>query len=332
VAAAGALYDHHVIGRVAVLGLGLIGGSLGRRLAPGYDVVGYDVDAATLDAAGAAGLAVAGSIAEAVADRDLIVIATPLPAVGPVLAEVAAAGTPAIVTDVASVKAPVLDAVHATGAGLRYVGGHPMAGTERSGFAASDPGVLDGANWVLCLEDDTDLAAWLEVAGLVTGLGCRVVPCAAVSHDAAVARVSGLPHLLAIALALAGADGGPLALALAAGSFRGGTRVAGTRPELVTALCDANRSALASAFDATVARLAAAADDLRSGGTVAPLAAAGHAAWKRWVAFSLGGDRSRLSTSDPGLRDALLRVGAAGGHVTDVSGQMVDCWTPGHGR
>jgi prephenate dehydrogenase len=320
-----------VIRRVAVLGLGLIGGSLGRRLVPSCDVVGYDVDAATRDAAAAAGLPVVGSVAAAVAGRDLVALAVPLPAVGSVLVEIAAAGTPAILTDVASVKAPVLDAVRAAGAGPRYVGGHPMAGTERSGFAASDPRLFDGANWVLCLEDDTELAAWLAVAGLVTGLGCPVVPCAAAAHDAAVARVSGLPHLLATALALAGADGGPLALSLAAGSFRDGTRVAGTRPELTAALCDANRSALVTAVDATVARLAAAAETLRSGGTVADLAAAGHAAWKRWVAPSLGGDRSRLSTSDRGLRDALLRLGAAGGRVTAVSGQALDCWSPAHG-
>jgi len=314
-----------------VLGLGLIGGSLARRLARSHDVVGHDSDAATRQAAEEAGLGVAGSVAEAVAGRDLVVIATPLPAVGSVLAEVAAAGTPAILTDVASVKAPVLDAVRAAFAGgPRYVGGHPMAGTERSGFGASDPRLFDGAPWVLCLEDDTDLDAWLAVAGLVTGLGCRVVPCSAAGHDAAVARVSGLPHLLAAALALAGADGGPLALALAAGSFRDGTRVAGTRPELVAALCDANRSALASAFDATVARLAAAAEDLRSGGTVADLAAAGHGARQGWVALPIGGERSRVRTSDPGLRGALTRLGAAGGHVTAVSGGVLDCWAPVH--
>jgi prephenate dehydrogenase len=323
-----------VIRRVAVVGLGLIGGSLGRRLVSSCDVLGYDADGATRDAAHDAGLAVAGSVAEAVADRDLVVVGTPLPAVGSVLAELAAAGTPAIVTDVVSVKAPVLDAVRATlGGGSRYVGGHPMAGTEQAGFGASDPRLFDGAAWVLCLERDTDLGAWLEVATLVGSLGCRVVPCPAAEHDAAVARVSGLPHLLAAALALAGAEGGPLALALAAGSFRDGTRVAGTRPDLIAALCDGNRSALASAVDAAAARLAAAADALRSEGTVADLATAGHAARRQWIAFSLGGDRSTLLRSDPGLRDALLALGAAGGHLTGLSDEHLDCWRPaGSGR
>ncbi len=318
-----------MIRRVAVLGLGLIGGSLARRLAGSHEVVGYDSDPPTR-AAAAAGLAVAGSVAEAVADRDLVVVATPLPAFRSVLAEAAAvAAAAAIVTDVASVKAPALDAARsALGPGARYVGGHPMAGTERAGFGASDPRLFDGAAWVLCLEEDTELAAWLAVAGLVASLGCRVVPCSAAEHDAAVARTSGLPHLLATALAVAGADGGPLALALAAGSFRDGTRVAGTRPELITALCDANRAALAGVLDATLTRLAAAAWALRSGGTVADLAAAGHTARHRWVAHTLGGERSRLRTADPRLRADLLALGAAGGHLTAVSEDTLECWSP----
>jgi prephenate dehydrogenase len=163
---------------------------------------------------------------------------------------------------------------------------------------------------------------------LVVALGCRVVPCSAAEHDAAVAQVSGLPHLLATALAVAGAEGGQLALALAAGSFRDGTRVAGTRPELITALCDGNRSALAAAADATAARLTAAAHALRSGGSVADLATAGHAARKRWVGLSLGGDRFSLGRADRRLREALLALGTAGGHVTSVSEQRLDCWSP----
>ena len=312
-----------------MLGLGLIGGSLIRRLERSCAVVGYDLDPAVRDAVAAAGLPVAGSVAAAVAERDLVVVATPLPTVGPVLAEVAGTGTAAVVTDVVSVKGPVLGAARAAlRGGPRYVGGHPMAGTDRTGFGASDPHLFDGAAWVLCLEEDTDLAAWLAVAELVAGLGCRVVPCSAAGHDAAVAVVSGLPHLLADALAVAGAEGGPLALALAAGSFRDGTRVAGSPPDLVTALCDGNRSALAGAADTTIARLTRAAEVLRSGGSVAGLAEAGHAARRRFVALSVGGARWSLKSSDPALRERLAALGAAGGHLTGVSSEMLDCWTP----
>jgi prephenate dehydrogenase len=322
--------DERTVRSVAVLGLGLIGGSLARRLAPDHDVIGYDVDAAVRSAASTAGLATADSIVDAVRGQELVVLAMPMAEFGQVLPAVAGGAAGAIVTDVASVKAPVLATARATlgAAGIRYVGGHPMAGTERSGFGASDPRLFDGAAWVLCLEPDTDIAAWLAVAAIVTGLGCRVVPAPAAAHDAAVARVSGLPHLLALTLATAGATGGPLALALAAGSFRDGTRVADTRPELVAALCDGNRDALAEVTDEALAVLAEARDALRSGGSVAPLAATGHAARRRWTATGLGGSSSTVDASAAGGRAALVALGAAGGHVTGVAGTTVECWVP----
>ena len=186
-------------------------------------------------------------------------------------------------TDVGSVKAPVLAAARAAGLAGRYVGGHPMAGVERSGFAATDPALLDGAVWVLALEEDTDLAGWLTVAELVTAAGCRVLPTTAAAHDEAQARISGLPHLLAAALAVAGGTGGPLAGALAAGSFRDGTRVAGSRPELIAALCDGNRDALAGVLDETLAELARPGTRCAGDGTVLPLATAGHAARRAWA-------------------------------------------------
>ena len=225
--------------RVAVIGLGLIGGSVARRLARGHDVTGWDTDPATRELAAAAGLAVAAGVEDGAAGADVTVLATPLAALATVLTALSTTDCP-VLTDVGSVKAPVLAAARAAGLADRFVGGHPMAGTERAGFAAADPALLDGAAWVLCVEDDTDLTAWLRVAELVTGAGGHAVPCRAADHDDAQARISGLPHLLALALAVAGAAGGPLAGALAAGSFRDGTRVAGSRPELVAGLCDSN--------------------------------------------------------------------------------------------
>ena len=229
--------------RVAVIGLGLLGGSVARRLARTHDVTGWDADAATRDLAAAAGLSVARDVEAAAAGADVAVVATPVAAIPAVLAALAGTDCP-VLTDVGSVKSPVLAAARAAGVPDRFVGGHPMAGTEHTGFAAADPALLDGAAWVLCVEDDTDLAGWLRTAELVTGAGCHVVPCSARRHDDAQARISGLPHLLAAALAVAGADGGPLARTLAAGSFRDGTRVAGSRPELIAALCDGNAAAL----------------------------------------------------------------------------------------
>jgi prephenate dehydrogenase len=230
-----------------------------------------------------------------------------------------------VLTDVGSVKVPVLAAARRAGVAGRYVGGHPMAGLERTGFAAADPALLDGAVWVLCLEPDTDLDRWLTVAGLLTGAGCRVLPTTAARHDEAQARISGLPHLLASALAVAGAAGGPLAGALAAGSFRDGTRVAGARPEFVAALCDGNRAALAEVLDATLDTLTRARDALRAGDTVLPLATQGARARRAW-AEPVPAEPVRLDRAAATLATDLLVLGAAGGWLDAVSGAVL------HGR
>lgn len=231
--------------RVAVVGLGLIGGSVLRRL-PG--AVGYDADVTTRESAAAARFAVADTVADAVAGAEVVVLAVPLPAVASVLGDVPSS---AIVTDVTSVKAPV----RALAGSARFVGGHPMAGTERSGFAASDPVLFEGVAWVLCIEEDTDLEAWLTVAQLVLSTGARVVPSTADAHDEAVAKISHLPHVLAAALVATAADD-PLALRLAAGSFRDGSRVAATRPELTAAMCSGNADALDAVLGSAVEQIA----------------------------------------------------------------------------
>lgn len=311
--------------RVGVLGLGLIGGSLLRRLA-GYDGAhgaGWDADPAILAQASAAGLGVAGGVDELVATCDVLVLAVPLPAVEPVLDEIAPrtgtgfAYAGPLLTDVTSVKAAVL--ALAAQRELPLVGGHPMAGTAESGFAASDAALLDRATWALCVEDGTDLPSWLAVARLVTGLGCAVVPITADAHDAAVARVSQLPHLLAAALA-AGADD-PLARALAAGSFRDGTRVAATRTELTAAMCAGNAVAVGAALDEALDRLGRVRALLRDGADLRPWFEQG-----RSVRSQLDAPRSharrRLPTADLApayLRASLRELGARGGRITDVS-------------
>ncbi|HYU83473.1 MAG TPA: prephenate dehydrogenase/arogenate dehydrogenase family protein, partial [Kribbellaceae bacterium] len=206
---------------VAIVGLGLIGGSLLRRLGPYHDVRGYDADPATRAAAAEAGFRVAPTVEDAVAGAGLALLAVPLPAFEELVPAVAkSAGPGTLVSDVAGVKVAPREMMRVHAAGLRYVGGHPMAGSERSGFAAGDAHLFDGAPWLLCLDADTHLADWLELARLVAGLGCRVVPATAAEHDTAVARISHLPHVLAAALAGAATD--DLARKLAAGSFRDG--------------------------------------------------------------------------------------------------------------
>jgi prephenate dehydrogenase len=303
---------------IAVIGLGLIGGSLLRALAAaGHAVLGFDADPATrATARTAAALAapgsrwqVAGTVRDAVADADLIVLGVPLPAVGGVLDAIN--DHPALITDVTSVKGPV----RALARGRRFVGGHPMAGREVSGFAASDPDLFAGCAWVLCLEEETDSGDWLEMAALITGLGARVVPATADEHDRAVARVSHVPHLLASALAAAAADD-PLAAALGAGSFRDGTRVAASRPELVAAMCGGNAAAVGPALDAVLALLTEARAALEVADPVAalrPWLAPGSAARQAWPPAPEPAEELPVRT------DLLLRIGRAGGWLTAVA-------------
>ena len=172
---------------------------------------------------------------------DLVVLAMPLPQVRAALTSLAPhVARDAVLTDVGTLKEPVLAAVREVVPHASFVGGHPLAGTEDSGWAAADPLLFRDAPWTLTVEDDTDIEDWLRVAELVCDLGARPVPANAAEQDAAIARVIGLPHVLAEALALIGLDGGPLGLSLAAGSYRSGSRVARTRPELVATWCDGN--------------------------------------------------------------------------------------------
>jgi prephenate dehydrogenase len=313
--------------RVAVLGLGLIGGSLVRRLGEaGLAVTGYDADPGTRaiarTSAAMAGRSrawkVAGSVAEAVEGADAVVCAVPLPALGRVLDAVAATGYEGLLTDVTSVKGPAgaLAAEHAPRA--RWVGGHPMAGTERSGFGAGDPTLFDGCAWVLCLDRQTRVGDWTALAALYTGIGARVVPATSAEHDAAVARSSHLPHLVAAALATGAARGeaGQLALALGAGSFRDGTRVAATAPALTAAMCGANAAALRTELDALRARLAELRHLLDAADPTAalvPALAEGHAVRAAWPP---GSGEPATVPADAG---ELLALGRAGGWVTAVA-------------
>lgn len=291
----------------------MIGGSVLQALARGgYRVVGYDADPAEAELVRGAGYQVARSAVEAVAGADLVVLAMPLPNLPGALDEIRPAVEPAaVVTDVGTLKAPVLPLIAERLPGCRFVGGHPLAGTEESGFLASNPMLFRDAPWSLVLEPDTDLEAWLAVAVLLCDLGARPVPTTAVEQDVAVARVIGLPHLLAETLALTGLHGGELGLSLAAGSYTSGSRVARTRPELVATWCDGN-TALVSALDDAVAWLASTRESLARGESVLPLAKAGHHARMNWENREFG------PVDLPADPDALRRHGREGGWITAV--------------
>jgi len=305
---------------VCVIGAGLIGGSLLRAAEKaGRTVWGTAASEATAAEARADGFDVTtdtdAALRRAAEVDALVVLAVPLPALPAVLARVDAVAPTVRLTDAVSVKVAVADAVAQYAPRARFVGGHPMAGTSASGWAAGSAGLFDGAAWVVAADDGLDLDVWRDVAELAWACGARVVPAAADEHDLAVARISHLPHLFAAVLAAVGAEGGPLALSLAAGSFADGTRVAGTRPELVLAMCEGNRDALLAAVDDALGRLGAMRGALASTGGLAATVRAGHDGRTRWAAArSTEGVRVRLSGRAPLAR--LRDVGRAGKTVT----------------
>jgi prephenate dehydrogenase len=300
-------------GRVAVLGLGLIGGSLVHAIRQsGLDVIGYDTDPTTGAAASSAGFPVTASDASAVHGADLVVLAMPLPEVKAALLSLAPHLAPgAVLTDVGTLKVPVLELVRSIIPQARFVGGHPLAGTENSGWAASDPLLFRDAPWSLTLEPDTDLASWIALSELVCDLGAKPVPASAAEQDAAVAHVIGLPHVLAETLALTGLAGGELGLSLAAGSYMTGSRVARTRPDLVATWCDGNPE-LVTALDDVIGRLSTARERLAANGSVLDLAVAGHTARMNWEHRAF--EPVELTADPVGLLDH----GRSGGWITAV--------------
>ena len=252
-------------GRALVVGTGLIGGSVGLALVSrGWRVHGYDTDPArTAEALERGALSDAGDDPEA----EIVFVATPSSAV----AEVARAllGDPArrsdlVVTDVSGVKASVVGAVSHP----RFVGGHPMAGSEQVGLDGADAGLFTGALWVLTPAQDTDLGAFSKVRDVVSSLGADVVALGPADHDRLVAVVSHVPHLVAATLMNAAADGAAqdaVLLRLAAGGFRDMTRVAAGHPGIWPDVCADNAEAITGALDKVIADLQAMRDRVRDG-------------------------------------------------------------------
>ncbi|TXI43306.1 MAG: prephenate dehydrogenase [Mycobacterium sp.] len=312
---------------VCVLGLGLIGGSVLRAaVAAGRDGFGYNRSVEGAQAARMDGLEATTDLTEALtwaADRNaLIVLAVPMPAVSMLLGHIKDVAPDCPLTDVISVKEAVLAEVRAAGLLDRYVGGHPMAGTAHSGWAAGNARLAAGAPWVLSVDEHVDARVWSEVMHLALDCGAVVVPAKSDEHDAAAASISHLPHLLAEALAVTAGEV-PLAFALAAGSFRDGTRVAATAPDLVRAMCEANVEQLLPALDRTLELLNQTRQSLAERDSVAELVEAGHAARARYDGFS----RPQIVTIAIGEENWREELAAAG-----RSGAVIRSALPGPGN
>ena len=241
-------------GRVAVLGTGLVGSSVGLRLRKEHSlqVAGYDADPDAAAAAQEVGAVteVAPSAAAAVVGAGLVVLSAPVDRIAQQCEELADAVPPeAVVTDVGSAKSAVVARGEAA-FGERFVGGHPMAGSERHGARAADEALFEDAWWILTPTAKTSSAAYSTVAQLVAALGARPIAVEPEVHDALVARISHLPQLAASALVTVAADVGEpdRLLHLAASGFRDVTRIAASNPDLWVAIVRANRAAVLDAL------------------------------------------------------------------------------------
>jgi prephenate dehydrogenase len=251
---------------LALVGVGLIGGSLAlamRRSGAVTRVVGFDRDRTALEQGAALGVidTAAQSVSEAVKGADLVVVAVPVRAIGPVLHDVALSLEPhAVVTDVGSTKADVVRVAREElrERFARFVPGHPIAGREVSGVEAALPELFRGARVVLTPVAETSADAVETVRIAWESVGAKVVTADALDHDRIFAAVSHLPHILAFALVseIAARGNAQELLGFAAGGFRDFTRIAASSPEMWRDVSLQNREALLAEIDAYAAHLA----------------------------------------------------------------------------
>ncbi|MGB8860053.1 MAG: prephenate dehydrogenase/arogenate dehydrogenase family protein [Ilumatobacteraceae bacterium] len=234
--------------RANVVGLGLIGGSIARALVDrGWHVTGEESNPARCRQAEALGLITQWGLDPA---AEITFIATPVLTIAD-HAKRALAETGGVVTDVGSVKAAVVASIDDP----RFVGGHPMAGSELEGLDGADGSMFEGAVWVLTPSATTADTTFSLVASVVAEFGADVVALPADRHDQTVAVISHVPHLTAatlMGLASERAEEHAALLRLAAGGFRDMTRIASGQPNIWLDICAENRAAILSALDGLI--------------------------------------------------------------------------------
>jgi prephenate dehydrogenase len=317
--------------KVAVLGVGLIGGSIGlaaRQCVEGVEITGFGRSSQRLEHARELGAIdrVAGSLEEALDGAAICFCCAPVGALAEQIADaLAAAGADCAVTDVGSTKGVVV----AAAADRRFVGGHPIAGAETAGVEHARAELFQGATWYLTPTPDSSGVLFERLHRFVAALGARPVAIDAESHDRLLATVSHLPHVLANALVTqtAGALGEEQAALPRVGpSFRDATRVAGANSAIWTDIYVANREAIASEVDTVVERLREAAALLRAGDADAITAwneRAGDARRRLLEADLAGGVVHELRTTVPNrpgiVAEVALALGKAGVNIVDMA-------------
>ena len=315
---------------IAVIGVGLIGGSIGlaARERLGATVRGFDAGDGVLDRAleRVAVDRACTTVAEAVEGVDTVFVAAPVGAVPAVVAEaLAAAGADCVVSDVGSTKRDVV-AAHDD---PRFVGGHPLTGAEAAGVEHARADLFDGATWYLTPTAETSGILYERLHRAIAGLGAHPAAIDAATHDRLLANVSHLPHVLANVLVSQAADtlaGENERLPATGPSFRDATRVAGANGEIWTDIYLSNRDALVSQLDETARRLAGVRDALAAADRE------GIAAWNEQAAADrrvlleaglAGGPVHELRVSVPNrpgvVAEIALELGRAGINITDMA-------------
>lgn len=291
--------------RVGVVGVGLIGGSIGLALAQrlAAELTGFDPQAATLAEAQRRGAIAraAPSPAEAAREAQIVFVAAPISALPAAIDEVlAAAPADCVVTDVGSTKRSLVAATDDP----RFIGGHPLAGAETSGVEHARADLFDGATWYLTPGPATSGELYERLHKTIAGIGATPTAIDAADHDLVMASVSHLPHVFANVLVAQAAHAlGDERVPATGPSFRDATRVAGASPTIWPDIYLSNREALVALIDETQSRLA----EVR-----AALASSDRPAIERW------NDAAR------GDREALLGAGLAGGSVYELRAAVTD--------
>lgn len=247
-----------MIRELAIVGVGLLGGSVAKAARAGRlarRLVGIGRDAGRLRPALEDGTldAVTTDLAEGVRGADFVLLAAPVLAIEGLLEQVArAAPAGAVVTDVGSTKRNIVRAAERLFAGrpLPFVGSHPLAGSEQSGYKVARVDLFQGATVVVTPTETTELAALKRTTEFWEALGARVISLDPETHDRTVAAISHLPHLVACAVVDGACRVEPAALELAARGFRDTTRIAAGDPGMWTEIFLANRDALSASVAA----------------------------------------------------------------------------------
>jgi prephenate dehydrogenase len=240
---------------IVIVGLGLIGGSVAlavRERWPSMRIAAIDTPAVLAHALGSGAVDRGLESLAAAADADFVLLATPVQQIIELLPTIPST-RPLIVTDVGGTKRTIVASARALPEAVTFVGGHPLGGGERGGFAFARANLFTGRSWILTPDGDRSAAAATRVAAFAGGLGARPTLMSAAAHDQLMAYVSHLPQLTASALmAVAGAGAGSDGLYAAGRGLLDTTRLASSPADVWRDVCATNADAIGDALDALI--------------------------------------------------------------------------------